>query len=89
MERSVIHYKGEYLVTFNLRNPKHVHLVFHNPLVADVESDLLEGNYPDGRRMAYFKGRTDVEEKHEELERVIRELVNMIDPKRLSCSFFS
>jgi len=54
-----------------LRNPNHVHLVFHNPVVADVESDLLDGNYPDGRRIAKFRGRTDVEEKHEELERVI------------------
>lgn len=72
-------YRGEYLVTFNLRKPEHVHLVFHNPMVVGVTSDLLEGDYPDGRRMAYFRDMADVERKRSELQRVIGELVRKID----------
>jgi uncharacterized protein YdhG (YjbR/CyaY superfamily) len=72
-------YRGEYLVTFNLRKPEHVHPVFHNPLVVDVSSDLLEGDYPDGRRMAYFRDMADVQSRRTALERVIGELVTKID----------
>lgn len=34
-------YKGEYLVTFNLRDEKRIHLVFHNPQISKVKSELL------------------------------------------------
>ena len=46
-------YKGAYLVTFNLRNPKRILLVFHHPAIAGIKSDWLEGDYPD-RRLAYL-----------------------------------
>jgi uncharacterized protein YdhG (YjbR/CyaY superfamily) len=46
-------YKGEYLVTFNLWEKEHIHLVFHNPEISKVKSKLLEGDYDD-RRMAHF-----------------------------------
>jgi uncharacterized protein YdhG (YjbR/CyaY superfamily) len=46
-------YKGEYLVTFNLRDTKRIHLVFHNPEIPKVKSKLLEGDYKD-RRMLYL-----------------------------------
>ena len=46
-------YKGEYLVTFNLRETKRIHLVFHNPMIPKVKSQILEGDYVD-RRMTYF-----------------------------------
>ena len=36
-------YNGEYLVTFNLREEKRIHLVFHNPKISKVKSKLLEG----------------------------------------------
>jgi hypothetical protein len=45
--------KGGYIATFNLHAKKHVHLVFHNPHIPKVKSEILEGNYPD-RRMVYF-----------------------------------
>lgn len=70
-------YKGEYLVTFNLRNPAHIHLVFHNPLIPQVKSKLLEGDYID-RRMAYFVDRQDVVAKKSALEKVIKDLVKLI-----------
>jgi hypothetical protein len=67
---------GEYLVTFNLRATRHVHLVFHNPRIAEVDSDLLEGDYPD-RRMAYFTSAQDVRANEAALVGVIGELVRL------------
>jgi len=74
-------YHGEYLTTFNLWAKERVHLVFHNPLVVEVVSGLLEGNYSDGRRMAYFADMADAQEKKAELGRVVTELIDMIDKK--------
>ena len=70
---------GEYLVTFNLRAAQHVHLVFHNPLIAQIASPILEGDYPD-RRMAYFRDMNDLLAKRGELERVLRELIARLAP---------
>ena len=67
-------YRGNYLVTFNLWEKERIHLVFHNPEIVNIESPLLEGNYPT-RRMAYFADMADIEAKRPELERVVRELV--------------
>jgi uncharacterized protein YdhG (YjbR/CyaY superfamily) len=53
---------GGYLVTFNLREQKRIHLVFHNPLIAKVKSELLQGEYAD-RRMTYFTDMQDVKAK--------------------------
>lgn len=71
-------YKGEYLVTFNLRATERIHLVFHNPRLPSVDSDLLEGDYRD-RRMAYFAGMADVRAKQAELQGAVRQLVRLID----------
>lgn len=76
-------YKGEYLVTFHLRATRHVHLVFHNPVIAQVKNGLLEGDYKD-RRMAYFSDSNDVRAKKAELENVIKELVRLMDTKHSS-----
>jgi hypothetical protein len=73
----------DYLATFNLRARQRVHLIFHNPLIAQVKSDLLEGDYKD-RRMAYFADMYDVNEKRAELERVIQSLVRMMDEQHPS-----
>jgi uncharacterized protein YdhG (YjbR/CyaY superfamily) len=70
-------YKGSYLVTFNLHANKHVHLVFHNPAIVEVESGLLEGDYKD-RRMAYFSDMNDVEAKKQALEKVVEELIKFM-----------
>jgi hypothetical protein len=67
-------YKGAYLVTFNLWEKERIHLVFHHPEIVNIESAILEGDYPT-RRMAYFADMTDIESKKAELGRVLRELV--------------
>jgi hypothetical protein len=71
-------YKGEYLVTFNPRETKRVHLVWHNPAIVKIRSGLLEGEYPD-RRMSYLSDMTDVKAKRRELTGIARELLSAID----------
>lgn len=69
-------YKGEYLVTFNLRDTKRIHLVFHNPKISNVKSELLEGDYKD-RRMTYFADMKELKAKKAELEKTIRQLIKL------------
>lgn len=73
-------YRGAYLVTFNLRDPKRVHLVFHNPMIAKITSPLLEGDYAD-RRMTYFSDMKDIKAKKAELVQVLKQLVKLNTPK--------
>lgn len=70
-------YRGEYLVTFNLRDTSRVHLVFHNPLIPQVKSKLLEGDYKD-RRMAYFADMQDIETKKPVLQKALKDLIKLI-----------
>ena len=69
-------YKGEYLVTFNLRDEKRIHLVFHNPMIAKVKSILLEGDYVD-RRMVYFDDMQDLKAKKPMLEKALKDLIKL------------
>jgi len=69
-------YKGEYLVTFNLRDTKRIHLVFHNPKIPEVKSELLEGDYKD-RRMMYLADMKDIKAKKAELEKILKQLVKL------------
>lgn len=69
-------YKGESLVTFNLWEKQKIHLVFHNPMISKVKSELLEGDY-DHRRMAYFADQKDIHEKKAALEKVLKDLIRL------------
>jgi hypothetical protein len=69
----------DYIATFNLRDRDRIHLVFHNPKTPEVKSELLEGSYQDGRRMAYFSDMDDVHAKVPELQRVVGELIKLMD----------
>jgi uncharacterized protein YdhG (YjbR/CyaY superfamily) len=69
-------YRGEYLVTFNLRDQQKIHLVFHSPQIANVKSNLLEGDYED-RRMAYFADENDVKAKQTELKKALKDLIKL------------
>lgn len=69
-------YRGEYLVTFNLRDKKRIHLVFHNPMIPRIKSPLLEGDYVD-RRMTYFSDMQDIKAKKSELVQVLKQLVKL------------
>lgn len=67
-------YQGEYLVTFNLREKRRIHLVFHNPQISNVRSKLLEGDYKD-RRMTYFSDLDDIKAKKAALEKILIDLI--------------
>lgn len=69
-------YRGEYLVTFNLRDTQRVHLVFHNPMIARIKSPLLEGEYAD-RRMTYFSDMQDIKAKKTELVQLLKQLIKL------------
>ena len=69
-------FKGEYLVTFNLRDEKRIHLVFHNPQISKVRNKLLEGDYKD-RRMVYFVDMKDIKAKKPMLEKALRDLIKL------------
>lgn len=69
-------YKGEYLVTFNLWETKRIHLVFHNPMIANVKSKLLEGNN-EHRRMMFLADRKDIKAKKPELEKILKQLIRL------------
>jgi len=73
-------YKGQYLVTFNLWEKQHIHLVFHNPEISKVKSRLLEGDY-DHRRMAYFSDKKDIQDKKTTLEKVLKDLIKLQNKK--------
>jgi uncharacterized protein YdhG (YjbR/CyaY superfamily) len=76
-------YKGEYLVTFNLREEERIHLVFHNPQISKVKSKLLEGDYKD-RRMAYFADMNDIKAKKPVLEKALKDLIKLQKVKESS-----
>ncbi len=69
-------YKGGYLVTFNLREEKRIHLVFHNAMISKVRSELLEGDYAD-RRMVYFVNMQDIKANKSALEKVLKDLIKL------------
>jgi uncharacterized protein YdhG (YjbR/CyaY superfamily) len=69
-------YQGESLVTFNLWEKKRIHLVFHNPMISEVKSKLLEGDY-DHRRMAYFADQNDIQAKRKTLEKALKDLIKL------------
>ena len=70
-------YKGEYLVTFNLWETKRIHLVFHNPQIVKVKSELLEGNY-ENRRMMYLADMKDIKAKKAKFEKILKDLIKLI-----------
>jgi uncharacterized protein YdhG (YjbR/CyaY superfamily) len=69
-------YRGQYLLTFNLRETKRIHLVFHNPMIPKIKSKILEGVYID-RRMTYFSDMKEIKAKKAEFRKVLRELVRL------------
>lgn len=71
-------YKGEYLVTFNLWETEQILLVFHNPLIPQVKSKILEGDYKD-RRKTYFTDMQDIKAKKPLLEKALKDLIKLID----------
>lgn len=71
------YYTSADMVTFNHRSPEYVHLIFHHPTIVKIKSTLLEGDYKD-RRMVYFRTMKEVTANKKELQRIIKEQVQLI-----------
>lgn len=72
------YYSGVDLLTFNPRMQNQVHLVFHHPEIVRINSPLLEGDYKD-RRMIYFQNMEAIHLNREELEKILREYVDLAE----------
>ncbi|MCC7466368.1 MAG: DUF1801 domain-containing protein [Saprospiraceae bacterium] len=71
------HLEGVDIVTFGpmMRRKEEILLVFHHPKIVEVSSSLLEGSYKD-RRLVTLRSLEEVEEKAEELVRIMREIIS-------------
>lgn len=72
-------YKG-YLVTFNLYSKQQLRLIFHNGIILEDKSGLLQGDYVD-RRIAYFSDMREVKARTATLQKLVRKWVRLMDGK--------
>lgn len=72
------YYCTEDLLTFNPRNQKAVHLVFHHPAIMKIKSPLLVGEY-NNRKMAYLKDMQEIKKNKPELQKIMRRLTETIE----------
>ena len=70
---------NRYLVVFNLFRKDCIRLVFWGGAKVNDPTGLLEGDYPDGRRLAMFYGMDDVKSKRNALRNVVRHQINVLD----------
>lgn len=68
------------IVTFGPQRTGKVLLVFHHPFIVKIKSPILEGDYKD-RRLVYFDSMKAIKENKKELERIINEIVELIDSR--------
>jgi len=72
------YYYKEDLVTFGpTKGQDKIILVFHHPKIVKIKSDLLTGEYKD-RRLTYFNSLKEIKESRKELERIIKESIDLI-----------
>jgi len=72
------YYYKEDIVTFGPTKGKDkIILVFHHPKIVKIKSDLLTGEYKD-RRLTYFNSLKEIKESRKELERIIKESIELI-----------
>jgi hypothetical protein len=68
-----------YLVVFNLYQKDCIRLVFPSGAKVKDSSGLLEGDYKDGRRLAFFHDMTEVKSKQVVLQRAIKKWLKLLD----------
>lgn len=71
------YYAKEDMITFNLFDKKAIRLIFHHPTIVQINSRLLEGNFKD-RRVLYIRNSEELAAHKKELERIIKEQVNLV-----------
>lgn len=69
-----------YIVGFNFFRKDTIRLIFLRGASVDDGSGFLEGDYADGRRLAYFRSSEDVKKKKKVLQKTVKELLQKIEP---------
>ena len=73
------YYYNEDVVTFGPTKAKDkLILVFHHPTIVKIKSSLLQGDYKD-RRLIYLNSAKEIKEAREELARIIKESIALMD----------
>ena len=73
------YYYKEDIVTFGpARTKDKIILVFHHPSIIKIRSGLLQGDYKD-RRLVYLNSDQEIKAAKKELERIIKESVQLVD----------
>ena len=68
-----------YLVVFNLFKKDCIRLVFWGAAQVDDKFKFLEGDYPDGRRLALFHEMQEVKSKKKALQHTLKEQLKHLD----------
>jgi len=70
-----------YIVVFNLYQKDCIRLVFPSGAKIGDTSGLLEGDYKDGRRLAFFHDMKEVKAKEAAIQRAIKKWLKLLDKK--------
>ena len=68
-----------HIVVFNFFKKDMIRLVFLKGALANDGTGMLEGSYPDGRRLAHFTSVADVSAKQKALQQIVQELLEQIE----------
>jgi len=66
-----------YIIVMNLH--KRILLVFPSGAKVNDTSELLEGDYTDGRRLVYIKSMEDLNKKEVDIRRVIKDWIALVE----------
>ena len=72
-----------HIVVFNFYKQDCIRLVFPSGARVNDKSGLLEGDYPDGRRIALFRSMREVEARTSDLQRVIKQWLAMLSKSKI------
>ncbi|HVM74117.1 MAG TPA: DUF1801 domain-containing protein [Candidatus Saccharimonadales bacterium] len=70
-----------YIVVFNLYQKDCIRLVFPSGAKIGDKTGLLEGDYKDGRRLAFFHDMKEVKSKQAAMRRAIKKWLKLLDKK--------
>ena len=68
-----------HIVIFNLYRKDCIRLVFPSGARVEDNSGLLEGDYPDGRRLALFHDMKEVKSRKATLQRIVKQWLATLD----------
>ncbi|MDP1815271.1 MAG: DUF1801 domain-containing protein [Leadbetterella sp.] len=71
-------YKRDMLV-FNTRQKDHILVVLPSGAKLTNIDNILEGNYPDGRKLIKFYSQSDFKEKKVAFQQIIKEWISMVE----------